>query len=129
MRGTPFMGGFKVDAGGIPPPPPPHTHTHTFCRDRAPDFVWAPQAKKKLHQIVRIDFEIFFSPLMRGQSLQVPSSVSPSIWEAPSFFRFLDVPLPFKHKQGLQKENFRGTKLTGDGVRATFFNFAPGRQV
>ena len=30
-----------------------------FCRDRVPDFVWEPQAKR-MHQIVRIDFENYF---------------------------------------------------------------------
>ena len=29
-------------------------HPSIFCRDRAPDFVWAPQVKR-MHQIVRID--------------------------------------------------------------------------
>ena len=32
-----FTGGFKVDAGSTPPP--------ILCKDRASDFVWAPQAK------------------------------------------------------------------------------------
>ena len=37
-----------------------------FCRDKAPDFVWVPQAKR-MHQIVRIDFEnCNFSSLLRG---------------------------------------------------------------
>ena len=40
MRRAPLRDGFKVDAGGPP------THTHPICcRDRAPDFVWVPQAK------------------------------------------------------------------------------------
>ena len=37
-----------------------------FCRDRVPDFVWAPQAKR-MHQIVQINLENYkFSPLLRG---------------------------------------------------------------
>ena len=36
----------KADLGGA----------SIFCRNRASDFVWAPQAKRK-HQIVRISFE------------------------------------------------------------------------
>ena len=37
-----------------------------FCRDRVPDFVWAPQAKR-IHQILRSDFENYnFSLLLRG---------------------------------------------------------------
>ena len=35
-RGAPFRGTFKADAGGAP---------SLLCRDRAPDFVWVPQAK------------------------------------------------------------------------------------
>ena len=39
-----------------------------FCRDRVPDYVWAPQAKR-MHQIVHIDFENYiFSPLLRGHT-------------------------------------------------------------
>ena len=35
------------------------------CKDRMPEFVWAPQAKR-MHQIVRIDLKIYiFSPLLR----------------------------------------------------------------
>ena len=45
-RGASFRGGFKVDAGSAPSP----------NRARAPDFEWAPQAKR-MHQIVRIAFE------------------------------------------------------------------------
>ena len=41
------MGAFEADAGGAP---------SIFCWVRVPDFVWAPQAKR-MHQIVRIDFE------------------------------------------------------------------------
>ena len=37
-----------------------------FCRDRAPDFVRASQARS-MHQIVQIDFENYnFSLLLRG---------------------------------------------------------------
>ena len=36
-----------------------------FCGDVVPDFVWVPRAKR-ICQIVQIDFEITFSPLLRG---------------------------------------------------------------
>ena len=54
-----FRGGFKRGAH-------PARAPSIFCRDRAPDFVWAPRAKR-MHQIVWIDFENYnFSLLLRG---------------------------------------------------------------
>ena len=38
---------------------------------------------------------------------------------------------PFKHKEGLREEKFRGAKLTGELMNIYqdgFLNFAPGRQ-
>ena len=57
-------------------------HPSIFYRNRAPDFVWVPQAKW-MHQIVPIDFEnyIFFSaskgqiPLRHFVSTEVPHLV------------------------------------------------------
>ena len=62
----------------------------SFCRDRVPDFVWAPQAKS-MHQIVQIDFENYnFSLLLRGHipfrhplSPQVPKFCQSLIWVPP----------------------------------------------
>ena len=87
-----------------------------FCRDRMPDFVWAPQAKR-MHHIVRIDFENYnFSLLLRGhiplrhpvptctEVLSVLNLGAPSFkksWIGPCmWFRcivFCFVPFPFKH--------------------------------
>ena len=61
-----------------------------FCRDKAPDFVWVPQAKR-MHQIVGIDFEnCNFSSLLRGHiprrhllSPQVPKFCKPLMWAPP----------------------------------------------
>ena len=58
--------------------------------DRAPDFVLVPQAKR-MHQIVRINFENYkFSPLLRGHiplrhplSRQAPKFCQSLIWAPP----------------------------------------------
>ena len=56
-----------------------------FCRDRASDFVWVPQAKR-MHQIVRIDFEnCHFSLLLRGH-IPLRHPLSP---QAPKFCKTL----------------------------------------
>ena len=75
-----------------------------FCRDKAPDFVWVPQHRilnkylefcapqaKRMHQIVRIDFENYnFSQLLRGYILlrhpispQAPKFCQSLIWAPP----------------------------------------------
>ena len=37
-----------------------------FCKDRTPEFVWAPVAKR-MHKIMRIDFENYiFATLLKG---------------------------------------------------------------
>ena len=63
-----------------------------FCRDKVPDFVWAPQAKR-MHQIVQINFENYnFFPLLRGHiprryplSPQAPKFCQSLIWAPPLF--------------------------------------------
>ena len=56
----------------------PGVELEDFCRDRAPDFVWAPQAKR-MHQVVQIDFENYiFSPLLRGGTSLSDTPISTS---------------------------------------------------
>ena len=94
----------------LPPPP--------LCRDMAPEFVWAPQAKR-MHQIMPIEFKIFFSTSEGAHPPQihpVPTTgteVLFLIWAPPLINKILDPPLSFKHKQGLQGRNFRDIKLIG----------------
>ena len=68
----------------------PGVRPSIFCRDRAPDFVWAPQAKR-MHQIMQIDFENYnFCLFLRGHiplrhplSPQAPKFCQSLIWAPP----------------------------------------------
>ena len=124
-RGASFRGGFQMDAGGAP---------SYFCRDRAPHFVWAPQTKRK-HQIVRIDYENYFFSISEGAH---PPQTPPVLTGAKVLLVFkFGRPLFLKKSwtlschssasRGFREENFRGAKLTGGGVRATFLNSTPGQ--
>ena len=113
MRGAPFRGGFKVDAGGVPSP--------LFCRDRAP-------VAKKSTKSCKLTIKIFFSLLLRGHiptDTPVPKVLLVLKFGHPLlFFQILGPPGCHSSASGCFREvNFRGAKLRG-----VFLNFAPGRQ-
>ena len=103
-------------ANAMLPASPPH-----FCSDRAPEFVWGPQAKKctKLCELTSkiTSFLCFWWGTSPSDTPCPHRFRSPCYTNSGSAAR-----LPFKRKQGPQGQKFQTRQIDGD--RAKFFNFA-----